>query len=148
MSIKYFSELSETEVAQLIKAPAVITALIAGADGEIDQKEEAWGARLVNYRTFTSDVKLHEYYEQVNELFEGHLKGLVAGWNAGSSETLTGEVTALKEVLTKVDGEYADLLKASWRSLAKKIAEADGGFLGFGSIDKAEAALIDLPMLD
>ena len=149
MAIKYFSALSSDEVSQLTEAPAVIAVLIAGADDNIDKKEKSWATRLVHYRTFTSDPKLHEYYETVNLRFEGHLDSLVDSWNAESSgENLSNKVAALKPILAKLDGEYADLLRDSWRSMARKVAEASGGLVGFGSINQEEAELVDLPMLD
>lgn len=149
MAIKYFSALSSDEVSQLTEAPAVIAVLIAGADDNIDKKEKSWATRLVHYRTFTSDPKLHEYYETVNVRFEGHLDSLVDSWNVESSgEELANKVAALKSILAKLDTEYADLLRESWRSMARKVAEASGGLVGFGSINPEEADLVDLPMLD
>ncbi|MEL6589772.1 MAG: hypothetical protein AAFP02_00190 [Bacteroidota bacterium] len=149
MAIKYFSALSSEEVSQLIEAPAIVAVLIAGADENIDKKEKSWATRLVHYRTFTSDPKLHEYYESVNERFEGHLDNLVANWAPTTSEAeLSAKVAALNPILAKLDSEYADLLRESWRSMARKVAEASGGLVGIGSINKEEARLVDLPMLD
>ncbi|MEM6342829.1 MAG: hypothetical protein AAF927_03080 [Bacteroidota bacterium] len=149
MAIKYFSALSSEEISQLTEAPAVIAVLIAGADDNIDKKEKSWATRLVHYRTFTSDPKLHEYYETVNVRFEGHLDSLVESWTAEKSEAeLSARVSALNPILAKLDAEYADLLRESWRSMARKVAEASGGLVGIGSINKEEAALVDLPMLD
>ncbi|MEL6254658.1 MAG: hypothetical protein AAFR87_21790 [Bacteroidota bacterium] len=148
MAIKYFSDLSESEVDLLLRTPALITLLIAGADNDIDDKEKSLGEKLVNYRTFTSDTRLHEYYEAVNEDFETKLSGMIDSWTPESKEAISGELSQLNSITPKLESSYADLLKDSWRSLAKKVAEADGGFVGFGSISKEEAALIDLPMIE
>ncbi len=148
MPIKYFSDLSEAEVALLLKAPALITLLIAGADDDIDSKEKSLGEKIVNYRTFTSDTRLHEYYEEVNSDFATKLEEMISAWKPGSTEAISEELSGLNAITPKLEASYVDLLKQSWRSLAKKVAEADGGFLGMGSINKEEVALIDLPMIE
>jgi hypothetical protein len=149
MAIKYFSSLTPEETDQLMHAPAIVTVLIAGADENIDRKEKGWAERLIHYRTFTSDPKLHDYYVEVNETFVDQLESLIASWKPQETEAqLTAKLSVLKDVLAKLDPEFADLLKNSWRSMAKKVAEASGGLVGFSRVHKREAALIDLPMLD
>ena len=148
MSIKYFSPLSESEVELLLQTPALVTVLIAGADSTIDKKEKAWGKKLVSYRTFTSDVKLHDYYVKVDEAFENTLNQLVDSWTPESEQEITAKLTQLNDILPKLDSEFADLLKDSWKSLARKVAEASGGLIGFGSVNPHEARLMDLPMIE
>lgn len=149
MAIKYFDALSAEETESLLQAPAMVTILIAGADDNIDKKEKNWAAKLVQYRTFTSEVKLHAYYEAVQARFEADLDALEEKWSTDSgTENLTAQLASLNGSLAKIDSEIAGLLTDSWRSLAKKVAEASGGILGFGSVEEAERALIGLPMLD
>ena len=148
MSIKHFSQIAESEFELLVQAPALVTVLIAGADSTIDKKEKAWGKKLVAYRTFTSDVKLHEYYEQVDKGFETALDQLVDAWTPESEQELTDKLAKVNGILPKLDKEIADLLKDSWKSLARKVAEASGGFIGFGSVNPDEARLVELPMID
>ena len=147
MSIKYFSPLSESEVELLVEAPALVTVLIAGADSSIDKKEKAWGKKLVSYRTFTSDTKLHDYYERVDEGFEATLNQLVDSWTPESQETIAAKLAQVNDILPKLDEVFANLLKDSWKSLARKVAEASGGLIGFGSVNADEARLIELPMI-
>lgn len=149
MAFNYFSQLTPEERDQLLHAPAIVTVLIAGADEDIDRKEKGWAERLIHYRTFTSDPRLHDYYVEVNEIFVEQLDSLIASWKPQETEAqLTAKLSVLKDILVKLDPEFADLLKESWRSMAKKVAEASGGLVGFGSVNKKEAALLDLPMLD
>lgn len=147
MAIKQFSNLTEQESALLINAPALITVLIAGADNDISKKEKDWAGKLVHYRTFTSEPKLQNYYEAVKEEFSDSLDMLVDNWDENSEAMITGHLAGVNTVLPKIDAEYAEMLKASWRSLAHKVAEASGGLLGFGSIDEAEKRLLSLPMI-
>ena len=149
MTINYFEGLNEIETELLLKTPALVTILVAGADEKIDKKEKNWANKLVKYRTFTSDVKLHQYYEAVLARFEQDLQDLEDGWKSETSEEkISGMLSGLNTILPKIDEEYAALLKDSWKSLAEKVAEASGGLLGFGSVDENELRLIDLPMID
>ncbi len=140
--------LSEAEVYFLVKCPALVTVLIAGADKQIDKSEKNGAFKLVHYRTFTSDPLLNEYYRRVEEHFEENLSELLEKWNpSDTQEFLSQELATAEPILEKLDDEYAEMIKKSWRSLAKKVAEASGGIMGFGSINAAEQHLIDLPML-
>ncbi|MDX2283306.1 MAG: hypothetical protein NW241_04055 [Bacteroidia bacterium] len=148
MDLNYFRHLSEPETELLLAAPAIITVLISGADHDQDEDEHEWAEKLVKYRTFTSEPQLHDYYEAAAERFSSELEDLVGGWSSERQEELQAELAEARPILDKLDPEFAKLLKQSWRSLAKKVAEAKGGVLGFGKISAEEAKLIDLPMLD
>ena len=149
MSIPQFSTLTEEEIHQLLLAPAIVTVLIAGADKDIDKKEINWAAKVVNYRTFTSEAELSAYYQVVNDDFKAELDEVLESWSADASEEqLVSQLAALKPILAKLEPNYSNLLKASWRSLAEHIAKSDGGVLGFGSVNFAEKQLIGLSMLD
>jgi hypothetical protein len=148
MAIKYFKDLTEEEAALMYKAPALITVLIAGADNNIDKREKDWATKVVNYRTFTAQPKLQEYYEKVQADFKETLNSLVDSWNENSADEITAQLASTNPIFEKIGEEYSGYLKASWRSLAQKVAGASGGILGFGAVDKHEKKLIDLPMLD
>ncbi len=151
MSIQAFNQLNEQEIAQLLKAPAQITVLIAGADNKIDEKETDWGRKIVHFRSFSSESALHDYYEQVSESFEASVNELVEKYSVDGANLITKlseELAQLNEVLPKIESNYASLLLKSWRSLAQKVAEASGGIWGFGRVNTEESKLLDLPMLD
>lgn len=148
MSIQAFSALSQEETERLLRAPAMVAVLIAGADERIDKREENWANKLVHYRTFTSEDELHDYYQAVSQRFEQDLKKLTAQWTPSQNETLQQEIADLKPIVGKLDTRYAKLLKQSWRTLAYKVAEASGGLVGFGAVDSQERKVVDLPMLD
>lgn len=140
--------LSEDEQNILYKAPAVVTIMIAGADKDIDKKEEMRARKLVNYRTFTSDIFLHDYYETVNDLFEGHMNELMAAWSPETgAEAMSNALSEVGTVMAKLPEDHAAHLKDSLKSLAKKVAEADGGFLHMGGISAEERQLLDLKEL-
>lgn len=153
MSIQAFSQLSQEEIDQLVQAPAKIALLIAAADQDIDEKETEWAKKLVHYRSFSSEPLLFKYYEMVDQDFENHLTQLEAAYADQPGQLvpqLSEQLAALNPILQKVaatDPDYAQALRKSWRSLAKRVAEASGGLLGFASINKEEEKLIDLPMI-
>lgn len=142
------STLSEDDQDLLFKAPAVVTILIAGADKDIDKKEEMQGRKLVNYRTFTSDIFLHEYYEAAHQVFDANMTDLMSVWTPETGpESMSKALTDIGTVVAKLPEDHAESLKSSLRSLATKVAEADGGFLHMGGVSAEERAVIDLKEL-
>jgi len=61
---------------------------------------------------------------------------------------LTEKLAALNPVMDKLGYSYHKQLYKSFLSFATHVARADGGFLGVFAIDKDEAELIDLSMLE
>ena len=144
-----FNALSDSDRAALIAAPACITILIAGADRKIDDKEKNWASKVVNYRTFTSDPMLNPYYTMVKERFSEDLNDCLKRWTAETGEAMMkSDLADLNPILKKLDAEFAEHLKTSWRSLAKEVAEASGGFLGIGSVSSEEKRLMELDMIE
>lgn len=150
MTIKEFHNLSEEEVALMNKMPALITLLIAGADDKVDDEEKKWAAAVVNYRRITGDELLFDYYENVEDTFEMQLLDMIKGYPEGHekrTKILVEEISAVNEVLPKVNEKYAQSLVSSWKSLAKQVAKASGGFLGFNSVSKQEEEFLGLDMI-
>lgn len=148
---KQTQNLSIPEQQLLIATPVLISILIAGADEEIDQKEQQWSSKLVQFRTSAGDPLLMEYYQEVDQVFETLLSNYLKVSGATATErtnNLSAELKRLNDVLPKLEREYAEALLRSWKDFAKKVAEASGGFLGFAKISPEEEALIGLPMLD
>ncbi len=148
MSIQAFQALSSDEAEKLLKAPAVIAILIAGADQRIDKREETWASKLVHYRSFKAEAELQPYYQAVAERFEADLSQLSAEWQPAQQQALASYLADTKSIVAKLDSRYTKLLKQSWRTMARQVAEASGGLIGFGAVDNHERALVDLPMLD
>ena len=149
--IPEFEHLSEPEQQQLLKAPVLIAILIAGADHDIHRKEKEMAAKLVRYRTFTSEKELNPYYRAVDEIFDPLLTNYLLGTGSNGTERLANvseELSKLNAILPKLDPVFRKQLRKSWYSYGEKIAEAAGGILGFGSISTEEDELLKLPMLD
>lgn len=148
MAIQAFHTLTKEESDALLSAPALVTVIVAGADERIDKKEATWAGKLVQYRSFTAEEELNPYYQEVGPRFEADLTSLTQSWEPEHASALEAKLAETKPIIAKLDARYATLLVQSWRTLARQIAEASGGLMGFGSVDSDERKVVDLPMLD
>lgn len=151
MSIPQFEQLSNDEKKLLFDVPAIITLLIGAADDNLDSKEISSGLRMVMIRKDTGDLLLKEYYNFVNERFDSTLYDYCSKYENLEVEERTVALVALlsdlNSVLSRIDPLYAKILVKSFRTFAKEIAEASGGFAGLGSVSNAEKQLVSLSMI-
>lgn len=144
-------KLSAEEREQLYDAIPMITVLIAGADGEITEKETEWAKKITHIRGFNNPEKIQGYYEEVEARFESRVDELVEKLPLDVEKRnaeLTEKLSAMNPILNKLGYSYHKKLYNSFLSFAKHVARADGGFMGVFAIDKNEAELIDLSMLE
>lgn len=142
--------LNDTEKSQLLEAIPAITVLIAGADGEIDQDEKDWAAKITNIRSFANNELLHDFYEAVGNDFESSLNAVLDAAPKTTdqrTEFLSEKLSSLNPILAKLDPKVGHLLYKDFVSFAKHVARASGGFLRIGAISSAEKKLIPLSML-
>lgn len=150
MKVNEFQQLSESEVQLMLEAPALITVLIATADGEIDAKEINWGHKVVEYRDHVGDEHLFAYYQAVETAYDAQVKAIMEEKHVGNQEfiaSLTERLEQTSPILKKINQLYAERLYKSWKSFAVQVAKSSGGFVGFGSISAQEKQLMDLHMI-
>lgn len=146
-----FDVLSAEEKGQLTDSIAYITVLIAGADGKIDREETDWAKKLTEIRGYNTPEKLRPFYTTVGETFATKLDSLIDSLPTDVKDRnslIEGKLANLNSILSKMDNADAATLYESLTSFAKHVAKISGGFLGFFSISKEEAKLIDLPMIN
>lgn len=146
----YFEGLSEIEYAALIDAIPLITALIAGADGKIDDKEIEWAKKIAKIRSFNGPEILQEFYDDAGMNFESRLKELIDELPDNTDErcaSISGRLSLLNPILAGLDQTLGAILYTSYLSLAEHVAKASGGFLRMWSVSKEEARWMKLPML-
>lgn len=135
----------------MLDAIPLITILVAGADGHIDETEMEWAEKLTSIRSYESANHLPAYYETVGAQFSDRLVALQEGLPT-ETEARTAAVSAklaeLNPVMHKLSSFDAIKYYKSFRSFAKHVAEASGGILRFISIGPKEADVVELPMLD
>ena len=148
--MKHFENISSEELQTLENAVSQIAVLIAGADGKIDKDETDWASKLMHIRTYSGDKSMHDFYEQVEANFNIKLNDLIEHSSKNVAErqaALTASIALVNPILAKLDEETAYHVYHSYVTLAKSVAKAGGGILGFGAISSAEEKLIGLPMI-
>lgn len=145
------SMLQEEEREQLLALPIYISVLIASADGTIDQYEMRKAADFSSWINSRKGKELAEFFEEAGKDFEDKLKVVIASLPVQadrSMEFLLAQISKANGVLKKIDKQCASALLESLKDLARHIAAASGGILGFGSIGREELQLINLSMIE
>ena len=148
-----FSNLTDDEREAMMKIPFLVSILIAGADDDIDKAEIRRAVELFYIKEAKQeqeDAELIDYYRSVGEDFEDKLKVLIQQYPLIASERnpmIITELEKLNTILPKLEPRFAVDFYASIRILARKIAEASGGVLGYMAVGYEESKLMDLEMI-
>ncbi|MEQ9289261.1 MAG: hypothetical protein RIG77_20205 [Cyclobacteriaceae bacterium] len=148
--ISEFSTLRDDEIEVLLNAPVYVAVLIAGADGEIDKKEIKQALELAQGKQSRERAQLIDYYKEVGLGFESKFFKLTEELPDEVSDrnsSITTELRKLNHILPKIDHNFAVKLVASLKDMAKKVAGASGGVLGYMSVSYEEAKLVELDMI-
>ncbi len=149
--LKYTDKLTESERQLLFDALPLITLLIGGADGLLDEKEKEWSERVAQIRSYANPPELQDYYEKSGNIFRERLEYYIDEMpddTKNRMEEISKELKKLTAILKKLREDHAVQLLASWRSYAKHVANASGGFMSYLREGPKEANYIDLPMID
>ena len=150
--IPEFRNLSQSEINTIIDAPALVTILIAGAEGNIDEKEIEWGKYLVHFRvTDYESSSMMRVYNEVDRVFKDALDQYMESLPKDTderSEEIKKRLSALNPIFKKVEYSFAKEYLNSLKSLAKQVAKASGGIWGYGSISPEEQRFLDLDMIE
>lgn len=149
--VEEFKTLRDDEIEVLLNAPVLVSVLVAGADDKIDKDEIAQAVEIANSKQARAREQLIEYYREVGKdfqsKFEAYVKELPNNSDA-RSEIITTELRKLNHILPKLDRKFSIKLYASLKEMAKKVAEASGGILGYMSVSYEEAKLMELQMIE
>ncbi len=144
--------LSTEEQNTIFALPFYVAILIASADGRIDDSEIKKTISIVKEQTRKeTQPSLTQYYNNIYEDFEDKLKIIISNTpqkNTERSLYLSKKIIDANVVLKKLDKSFVADLHSSLRNLARQIAMASGGVLGYGSIGEEELSLIGLNFLD
>ena len=150
MTVKELAHLTEDERELVLQAPALISVLIGGADSNFDEKEMEHAVKAVTYRSLQGEPLLYNYYKKVELSFESvmlHFTQKYEGDANDRAKAINAELAKLNDILPKLDDRYAHVLVENWRSFAKGIAKASGGFLGYHQISMDESHVVELEMI-
>ena len=148
--LKEFEELREDEVDLMLSVPILVSVLIAGADGNIDQKEKKEAILLAHAKHHHVTKQLAGYYQLVGQNFEEKLLTCIARTSDNldiRNGDLIQELRKLNLILPKLEKHFAIKFYASIEDWAKRIAEASGGIMGYMSVTYEEAKLLTLKMI-
>lgn len=148
--MEHFTNLTASELAELLQAPGLIVLLIGTADGKLDTEERTWAERLVQSRTYNKPVVLNDYYKAVYDGFWDRLDlqmAVLPTESAARNALLVTELTELNPILAKLPPAIGAQLYKGFLTLAEETAKASGGFLRIGAVDEKEHEWLTLPML-
>lgn len=148
--INYLDPLSEEEKLFLQKAPVLVAILIAGADNKIDKSEIKEALRISRYKPIKARILLKDFYSSIGDEFEYNLIEEIASLPREARKRtplIVEELKKLNTILPKLDRKFAVQFYESMKDIAKKIAKASGGVLGYISVDYAESKLMELKMI-
>jgi hypothetical protein len=148
--IPEFENLSQEEAEILYSIPIYVSVLIAGADGKIDQAEIKKAVSLSGLKKKKARRELLGFYNYVNTDYEDKLKMAIANLPSNHKKRekiLIADIEKVNNIFPKLDRAFAIKLYASFKEIAKHIAEASGGVFGYMSVGYEESKLIDLKMI-
>ncbi len=149
--IKEFEYLRAEDVELMINAPVYVSILIAGADGNIDKSERKEAITIAQTKQSRAREQLVDYYKLVGDRFESKFNELLDALpkdTQARSDEIVKELRKLNFILPKIDKNFAIKFYASLKDLAKRIAEASGGILGYMSVSYEESKLMELKMIN
>jgi hypothetical protein len=141
------SKLSTSEKELVYRAPLLVCILIAGADGQIDNKEINEAITIARDRQWVKAV-LTNYFLEVSEDFEDKIKMVIQSYpyeTALRNKAITEELEGLNLLWEKMSPDFCVSFYESLKFLAQRIASSSGGF--WGKISREEAELLNLPMI-
>lgn len=148
--ITQFSGLNQEEADLMMEAIPLVTVLIAGADGEIDEDEKEWAAKLTKIRSYNHPEAWNDFYKSVGENYSEKLNKLIESLPSDTearNNAISEQLARLNDMLPKIDQNAAYSFYKGLTSFAVHVAKASGGFLRIGAISRAEKKWVELPMI-
>lgn len=117
----------------LLRAPAIVALFAAiSDDGEVSDNERSEAIKLAHLRTYTSPEILHNFYKEVDKVFEAYFSEEADKLPATQEEKaiyLAERLKALNTVLPKLNQVYSKELVISLKSFARHVFKSNSGFL-------------------
>ena len=148
--LQEFKNLSAAEVQTMYDAIPLITILVAGADGHMDEVELTEAKRLADIRGYNNTGQMNAYYEKVSENLAERINELSRDL-PNDVEPRQAEIgrrlSALNAIFPKIQLPFNYLYYRDMHSFAHHVAESHGGFLRYMTVGPKEAKVVDLPMI-
>jgi hypothetical protein len=150
MAVKELARLPQKDLDLVMRTPALVSVLIAGADHNIEKREIIQAIKAVHYRSLMEGDFLNRYYHAIDGTMEAECYHIMQKFENSPEEReayITETLSRHNSILPQIERRYAGDLVKSWRSLARSVAKASGGFLGFERISLEESHFVDLKMI-
>lgn len=147
--LRELERLTDREAELVLRAPLLVCILIAGADGTIDRKEMREAVRLAEKKNLKTKT-LASYFRDLSQDFEDKLRILIQSYPYESTQRqplISSELSELNRIWPKLDAVFAGELYSLLLDMAAAIAASSGGLLGVRSVNRDEARLVNLPMI-
>ena len=115
--------------------------LVAGADDNIDIDEKRVAHELAHIKSYTAIEEFKSFFKDISDVFPQRFDALLSKYAKSSKERnpqIREDLKTVQTILKKMDAEYADEFIDSIEEMARYIAEASGGVLGYMSISRVE----------
>ena len=149
--IDQFTSLEQHEIETMFKVPILVSILIAGADNNIDNAEMKKAVSISKTKQQKARKDLIEYYRVVGSDFEDKLKVLIQHYPVDAEDRnpqIIEELEKLNDILPKLDQNFAIDFYQSIKGIARKVAEASGGVLGYMAVGYEESKFVGLDMIN
>lgn len=147
--IPEFNQLDDSEMELVLKAPVLVCILIAGADGNIDQKEINEAISVIKKQK-RGETILSGFFRVMAEDFEDKIKVLIQSYpyeSAKREPLVIDELGKLSLLWSKLNPSFSRAYYEMLKTLAEKVATSSGGLWGIKTVGSAEARYIELPMI-
>lgn len=141
--------LSSAEQQLILNAPLLISALVAGADGEFMPEEIREAIKIIHIKTYSETRDVSGVYKAIDAHTEADIEGLIQMLPANTAERnqfIISHLSGLNEIFPKLDPRFASDLYNSLKELAFYVSNA--GDLGIGLRSDQEKEMAKLSFLN
>ncbi len=138
--------LSNAEKKLVLNAPILVTALIAGADGDFHPDEIKQAVKIIHIKTFSETRDVSGVYKSLDGHSEELIDELISHLPKSATERnkmLVEQLQGLNEIFPKLDENFARDLHHSLRELAYYVSNASDLGIAYHSDQEKEYVKLD-----
>jgi len=142
--------LSTSEKQLIHDAPLLVTALIAGADGDFQDAEIKKAVKIIHIKTYSEGKDVRGVYKDLDGHSEEMIDELIHSLPSGAYERtqlLKEKLSGLNAIFHKIDAVFASELHKSLRELAFYVSRSHDGEIGIGYHNEQEKHLVHLDFI-
>ncbi len=142
--------LSTAEKQLILDAPLLVTALIAGSDGDFDDAEIKKAIKIIHIKTYSESKDVRGVYKDIDAHSEEMIDDLIHSLPSVTYDRtlfLKEKLSGLNQIFPKIDVIFASELHKSLRELAFYVSRAQDGEIGIGYHNEQEKHLVHLDFI-